>query len=91
LRFAKLLKKNLIKGIGMVLSPYPNFEQISLNKRKRHNQIRRWISESAIKNIDNNKELRYSYYNPSPTATLALRNDWLQIGNALRKAVSINV
>jgi len=90
MRFAKIIKNNVIKGIGMVLSPYPNYEQMNLNKHKRHNQINRWISEPSIKKIDyNNNELRYSYYKPSPTALLALRNDWFQIGNTIRKAVQV--
>ncbi|KPA18516.1 hypothetical protein MHK_001338 [Candidatus Magnetomorum sp. HK-1] len=87
----KIVKDNIVKGIGMILCPYPNYDQLSLNKQKRHNQIKRWISnESKSSNIDrNNNDLHYTYYNPEISASVALKNDWLKIGNALKKAFEI--
>jgi len=35
----------------------------------------------------NQNELKYTHYKPDSTAFLALRNDWLRIGNAFRKAI----
>jgi len=36
----KNIKNSFVKGIGMVLSPYPDLEKYSFNKYKRHNQIK---------------------------------------------------
>jgi len=33
-----------------------------------------------------NEELKYTHYMPDQTAFLALRNDWLRRGNALKKS-----
>jgi hypothetical protein len=86
----KNIKNSFVKGIGMVLSPYPDLEKNSFNKHKRHNQIKRWISSESMNTIDmNQNELKYTHYMPDPTAFLALRNDWLRIGNALKKAINI--
>jgi len=88
MRLRKILIDNIIKGAGMAICPYPNYEQLSLNKQKRHNQLKRWISSESKQFYleQDNKKLHHNYYKPSPTESLALRDDWMRVGNALRKA-----
>jgi len=87
MKLTKIVINNIIKGMGMSICPYPDYEQLSLNKQRRHNQIKRWITNKPkIFDSEKREDLRYNYYKPHPTETIAIMNGWLRIGNALRKA-----